>query len=478
MKIRGFRIELGEIESLLTGHAGVREAVVAAREDGRGGKQLVAYLTSEDGEPPKAPELRGLLQAKLPEYMVPSAFVTLDRFPMTPNGKVDRKALPAPDLARPELEKTFVAPSTPTEEILTRIWCEVLGIQQAGMHDNFFELGGHSLLAVRLQTCVEKELGRKLPLAAFFQAPTVAELTKLLADPNAPSMGLHLSASQTSAERPPLFYLHFLTQAQRLAKHLGPEWPVYGFTAPFDEELRVWHEERRLAITMEELAARCLPIIQRVQPNGPYRLAGGCFGGALAFEVAIQLRRLGEEVALLALVDAFYNPGCRRLLFPGLRRWTYHGRRTLSEGLNYPLQKWRKQRELARKRRSELNDMRAGEQPMREAENERIRLPQAEFMDQIQKPYQAKPYLGKAVLIRSVEEPFFGFDPGDTNGWAAVIQGGLQIEDLNCSHMAISEEPHIAKVAQWLEKHLAAAEAGSKTDGALRAPPTPIMPPL
>ncbi len=459
VKIRGFRIELGEIESVLAGLPGVREAVVVAREDVPGDKRLVAFLAAKGGEPPKESELRGLLQAKLPEYMVPAAFVTLDRFPLTPNGKVDRKALPRSQGGQARGEGSYVAPRTPLEETLAGIWTEVLGLKQVGISDNFFHLGGHSLLAVRLQARVEKEFGRRLPLAAFFQAPTVGELATLLADPSVPSRGLHVSAPQSSEDRPPLFYLHFLTQAQRLAKHLGPKWPVYAFTAPFDEELRLWHEEHRLAISMEELAARCLPIIRRVQPKGPYRLAGGCFGGVLAFEIAIQLKRLGGEVAFLALIDAFYGPGCKRLSFPRIRRWAYHGARTFSDGFKYPATKWRKGRELAKQRRSQIEAMRAGHHRNRKVETESIGLPQAEFMGQIQKPYKANPYPGSAVLIRGARQPFFGFDPGATNGWEAVIQGGLQVEDLNCGHMDISEEPHVSKVAKWLEKHLSAMEA-------------------
>ncbi len=450
---------MGEIESVLAGLPGVREAVVLAREDVPGDKRLAAYLTAKEEGALKISELRGLLQAKLPDYMVPSAFLTLDRLPLTPNGKVDRKALPKPDVARPDLEKAFVAPRTPPEEVLARIWCEILGLKQVGVHDNFFDLGGHSLLAVILQSRVEKELGRRLPLAAFFQAPSVGELATLLADPNAPSQGLHLSGSESAPGRPPLFYLHFLSQAQSLARHLGPKWPVYAFMAPYDEELRLWHEKHTVTITMEELAARCLPIIQRVQPKGPYYLGGGCFGGVLAFEIAVQLQRLGEEVAFLALVDCYYMPGCKLVSFPGLRRWAYHGGRTLSEGLNYPFTKWRRRRELAKKRHSMLEKMRAANKHSAAVETESIRLPQAAFMDKIETPYQAKPYFGTAVLMRGIEGPFFGFSPGATNGWETVIQGDLQVHDLNCSHMQISEEPHISRVAEWLEMHLAAKGA-------------------
>jgi aspartate racemase len=175
VKVRGFRIELGEIESVLTGYPGVREAVVAAREDVPGDKRLVAYLmTSNGGEPPKVSELRSLLQAKLPEYMVPSAFVTLDRFPLTPNGKVDRKALPRPDLQSEPAG--FVPPASATEKALANIWSEVLGIKQVGLHDNFFELGGHSLLATRAASRASAVFQVDLPLRMLFEHPALAGL--------------------------------------------------------------------------------------------------------------------------------------------------------------------------------------------------------------------------------------------------------------------------------------------------------------
>ncbi len=176
VKIRGFRIELGEIESVLAGLAGVREAVVVAREDVPGDKRLVAYLTAKDGEPSKVSELRGLLQAKLPEYMVPSAFVTLDRFPLTPNGKVDRKALPQPDQAR--AADAFVPPGTPTEVSLAKIWGEVLGLKQAGLHDNFFESGGHSLLATRAASRASAAFQVDLTLHTLFEHPTLVSLAE------------------------------------------------------------------------------------------------------------------------------------------------------------------------------------------------------------------------------------------------------------------------------------------------------------
>jgi acyl carrier protein len=175
VKIRGFRIELGEVEVALSQHPGVREAVVVAREDVPGQKRLVAYVVGKKGMPGTS-DLRGFLKEKLPEYMVPSAFVALEALPLTPNGKVDRKALPAPE-GRPELEEGYVAPRTPTEEVLSGIWAQVLGLDRVGVHDNFFELGGHSLLATRVVSRARELFQIELPLQTIFEAPTVAGLS-------------------------------------------------------------------------------------------------------------------------------------------------------------------------------------------------------------------------------------------------------------------------------------------------------------
>jgi amino acid adenylation domain-containing protein/thioester reductase-like protein len=176
VKVRGFRIELGEVEATLAQFPAVREAVVVAREDVGGGKRLVAYVVPADGVPaPTTADLRGFLGGKLPEYMVPSAFVPLAALPLSPNGKVDRNALPAPDLSRPELSAAYVAPRTPAEAKLATIWADALRIERVGARDSFFELGGHSLVATQVLSRVRAEFGIELPLRRLFEAPVLAD---------------------------------------------------------------------------------------------------------------------------------------------------------------------------------------------------------------------------------------------------------------------------------------------------------------
>jgi amino acid adenylation domain-containing protein len=178
VKIRGFRIELGEIESALTQHPHVGEVVVVVREDKPGDKRLVAYITGNLTSD-SIPSIRNYLKGKLPDYMMPSAIVLLDMMPLTPNGKIDRRALPVPDL-RPELELTFAAPRTPTEEIVANIWSEVLSIMPIGIHDNFFELGGHSLLSIQIISRLRESFAIDLPISLLFASPTIAEFCQAI----------------------------------------------------------------------------------------------------------------------------------------------------------------------------------------------------------------------------------------------------------------------------------------------------------
>jgi acyl carrier protein len=179
VKIRGFRIELGEVEAALRQHPAVQQAVVLAREDVTGESLLVAYVVAPAAPP--ASEWRRFLREKLPDYMIPSAFLLLPGLPLTPNGKLDRNALPAPDRARPLAEEAFVAPRTSEEVILAGIWAEVLGVERVGAHDNFFDLGGHSLKATRVLARVQDAFQVQLSLASLFDNPTVADLAEAVA---------------------------------------------------------------------------------------------------------------------------------------------------------------------------------------------------------------------------------------------------------------------------------------------------------
>jgi amino acid adenylation domain-containing protein len=189
VKIRGYRVEVAEVEAALLSLDGVKEAVVVGREDTPGDKRLVAYLVTSGQQVPAVSELRRALAQKLPDYMVPAIFITLETLPLTPTGKVDRRSLPSPQGTRPVLENPYAAPTSPLEETLAKMWADVLRLEQVGIHDHFLELGGNSLLATVLVSRVLKDLHVRVPLRTLFEAPTVAEMATAIIESLARGVG-------------------------------------------------------------------------------------------------------------------------------------------------------------------------------------------------------------------------------------------------------------------------------------------------
>ena len=318
VKIRGYRIELGEIEATLGQHAGIQQAVVLAREDSPGDRRLVSYAVAAPGSTPSASDLRTFLLQRLPEYMVPSIFVSLESLPLTANGKLDRKALPAPDQTRPDLSETIAPPRTPIEEILASIWAEVLKLDEVGIHDNFFHLGGHSLLAIQVISRMRNNFRMDLPVRTLFEAPTIAQLAARLEHPSKPMVSSngkanysHLIELRSGPNQKPIFcfpylcgvggeYTHFL----RLAKYME-EYSFYGLQAKAADSHTPPHA------SVEELATNYVREIEDFDPNGPYYLIGDCAGAPEAYETARQLSTRGKIVGLLVLLDARgpYLPG-------------------------------------------------------------------------------------------------------------------------------------------------------------------------
>ena len=305
VKIRGFRIELGEIETVIARHPDVQQVAVIDREDTPGEKKLAAYLVPKDREF-KSSKLCSFLAERLPNYMVPSAYVKLDSLPISPSGKIDRRALPAPDFSRSELRETFVAPRNDLESKLASIWQEVLKLDSIGVKDNFFDLGGHSLLAVSLLTQIEKTFKQNIPLATFLTVPTIEGLARAISQEGSSTSESLLFEIRAKGSKPPLFLINAMGTGmlayKLLAKYLDPELPVYGIRAVGMDDNRVPHNR------IEQMAAAYIEEIRSVQAEGPYFIAGVCTGGTVAFEMASILSSRGLEVAFLGLIDSTARP--------------------------------------------------------------------------------------------------------------------------------------------------------------------------
>jgi amino acid adenylation domain-containing protein len=297
VKIRGYGVDLVEVELALRSHSGIGEAVVVSPRNRSGDTRLIAYFVSNRDSAPTVSELRRHLGHKLAHYMIPSAFVRLDTIPLTANGKVDRRALPQPGDKRPALGAPYAGPRNEIEHSLVRIWEEVLDVHPVGRKDEFFDLGGDSLIAARLFVEIEKAFGKLFPPTTLHWAGTVEQLAAILQQTEWSAPWSLLFPIQPNGSKPPFFWVYGETSDVLLPRYLGADQPLYG----------VMHEARigrRVRYTkLNDIATNHLKDIQTIQPRGPYFLGGFCFGGMVAFEMARQLKKRGQEVALLFLVD-------------------------------------------------------------------------------------------------------------------------------------------------------------------------------
>jgi amino acid adenylation domain-containing protein len=315
VKIRGFRIELSEIETVLSQHETVQKAIVIAKENQSGDKYLVAYIIPNvetqnlETRNFASLHLREFLKGKLPEYMMPKAFIVLDSLPLTANGKVDLSAMAAAtpygsiaalDIPH-KVDKAYIAPRTPTELTLAKIWAEVLNLEPVGIDDNFFDLGGDSLLSVRLLEQIHQQFKHELPLSTLFLNPTIESLASSLSSSKDSLPWCPLVPIQIAGTNPPFFCVHpifgVVFPYYELSQHLGKNQPFYGLQP-------IGLDGATPLTRIEDMAAHYIEALRQVQPRGPYFLGGWSFGGLVAFEMAQQLEKSGEEVALLAVLDA------------------------------------------------------------------------------------------------------------------------------------------------------------------------------
>ena len=282
VKIRGFRIELGGIENTLAQHKNVKEVVVFVWEDKNHDKRLVAYIIPFDEQEIAVSDLRKFLKEKLPDYMIPSLFVKMDKFPLTPNAKIDRKALPQPDTSEIESESRYIAPRDELELKLAEIWHKALGVKNIGINDNFFELGGHSLLAAQVFAQIEKKLGKNLSLATLFEGPTIGQIAEILKQKDWKPTWISLVPIQTTGTKHPLFLIHGaegnVLIYKKLSTYLGEDQPVYGVQSQGLDGTKPLHTN------FEKMAEFYITELKTVQPEGTYYLEGYCLGGAIAFE--------------------------------------------------------------------------------------------------------------------------------------------------------------------------------------------------
>jgi thioesterase domain-containing protein/acyl carrier protein len=413
----------------------------------------VAYLVSANQDELPIERIRAEVSGSLPEYMVPAAFVRLNALPKTPNGKVDREALPAPQFEGHLIRET--APRDPIERELLEIWQEVLPGKSIGIDDDFFEIGGDSLEASLMALEIERRFGVDFPLSIFIDNRTIAQLAERVRAPGEPSSSL--VTIQRGGSALPLFVVPggygnvlFL---RHLAHRLGPGRPLYSLQSTRSAAgLRTYYRE------VGEVAPAYLAEIRRAQPQGPYLLAGYSFGGYVALEMAHLLRAAREEVALLIMLDT-YPPGPRRRATALERLRLHTGNLSALGPRGWP-------RYLAGRVRSVL--LTSTRLPLIRSVLRAVNYLPTEPMvaSRIARlGYNPPPYAGRVIVIRARRrEPHIRWDPMDR--WPHYVTGELTFLDVDGSHGTILQEPNVQQVADHIRMLLADAPLGELHEGA------------
>ncbi|WP_174734417.1 non-ribosomal peptide synthetase [Mesobacillus harenae] len=439
VKVRGVRIELGEIETIVGQFPGVRQSVTTTIIGRDGSKELVAYVVMNKEAVFNQQELRSFVREKLPEYMVPTFFVELQEVPVTPVGKVDRKKLPYPTLALTS-EQVFL-PRNPVEARLVSLWESLLKYSPIGIRDSFFELGGNSLLAMRLFSEIEKSFNKRLPVSIIFQEETIENLARLISANNQSEALLSSIVSiQPLGSMTPLFCVHGgggeVLIYRELAVELGEDQPVYG--------LRYVNNEIQ-SLTVESLAEKYIKEIERIQPNGPYKLVGFCFGGPIAYEMAYQFIQKGKEVSLLTIIN-FEKPGYK----PGrsLRNLVENKLRRI---LNMPMSE-----RLSLLNRKILRTVGASNKSVnpKPAEEADVNFSKetSEIASNIKKAiyeYKPNPYPGKMVLIRGINYDRFE----EKLGWEHTKDGHIYVKRIFAPHHLMLKKPNLERLVKEIKEY-------------------------
>ena len=476
VKVQGYRIELGEIEAKLSEYPDVENCVVAVREDVPGEKRLVGYIIPKPGATPQIPQVREFLRAKLPEYMVPSAFVLIDEFPLTANAKVDRKALPP----------AAVTPHAPTEKVMardllelqiTRLWEKILDVRPVGLRDNFFDLGGNSLMAVRLFSELRKTTGRALALSTLFQAPTVEKLAEILRADLPANRWSSLVIIRAEGSRPPFFCVHAaggnLLIYRDLAKRMGDDQPFYGLQS------QGLDGEQPFLTSIEEMATHYIAEIRKVQPSGPYYLGGFCMGGNVALEIAQQLKAQGEKVALVAFMEtlnlsALPPSSLATQAYFNWQRLSFHFGNVRLLSAKHRLQfLWEKMKIT----RSRANIWRGAllHRVLRNGhKSEAWTLAQLwEINDRAVMNYVPKPYTGYVVNLRPKQQYARNEDPAVN--WQGIVAGGPEVVLLPVYPAGMLVEPFVKHLADGLRAALdKAMQAEADSDSGAEATPASL----
>lgn len=452
VKIRGYSVDMAGIEHVLMASPKVQQAVVVASLAPDGQKKLVAYIQFVNGEITSWPELRELILARLPNYMLPALFMLIARVPLTSSGKIDRKALPVPDWSQAQSNNQYIAPQNDVEKKLVAIWQKVFAIQKIGTQDDFFELGGDSLLASVLFLEIEQVFGQSFPMSILLKYPTISSLTGLLRKESSVSDLEDLAALRAAGSKPPLFLapgsgsdaITFL----ELANALSDAQPVYGL-----EDFQIGTPQSIYANGIHVAAGKFITAMKKVQPSGPYYLGGHSFGGVVAFEVACQLMQAGDEVGLLMAFDSSvpknkYKTGTLDKRFQ-THRANLDGK-TLSEMIQYFGERV--------KRRIQLLSKKKWVQRIYKLKiiQDHLWVDRRRYPLMARSNYRAGIFNGDLFVYRALVKPI-AKTWDITDAWPEFVTGRVTYFDVPGNHLTMLRQPYVAQLAALVTEHLGQA---------------------
>ncbi|WP_103666397.1 non-ribosomal peptide synthetase [Pseudanabaena sp. BC1403] len=496
IKIRGFRVEPIEIETQLENYPAVNQAIVLCHDAPNGERVLVSYLSVEQDQTLDIDALEKFLRQKLPVHMLPSSFIVLDEWPLTPNGKVDRKALLDLDAAK-QLDEAVIAPRDELEHQLADIWMKLLGRQSIGIHDNFFELGGNSLLSIRLVAEIEKTFNWHLPLSSFFQINSIDEIAQKIRETsseNLPTEDLTLGLSiedyrallaqsmgkvglragkrgliinvlpESQVSSNPFVWIGEVKTGQRLKL----KQPVYVMPGASLSPSMNCHKDY-----ISVIASLLVDELISAQPSGPYSLGGWCYNGLVAMEMAQQLKKLGKEVELLTLIDV--SGGSRIYVFimeaeiylGALRLHLFNlTKLSLKEKMQYFANRIARVIKIVKDKMSIPNAVNNEASNLNDSQGTNYKTEVNIAVDFLKKPsseYSRKPYNGKVLLIDGSEQIVFGqkelkrfnlFWLFPRNGFGNLLRGKVYVSKIKCDHLELMEEPYCSEIGEMIHQIL------------------------
>ncbi|MEZ6139268.1 MAG: amino acid adenylation domain-containing protein [Zavarzinella sp.] len=442
VKIRGFRIELGEIETVMSSHPNIKMAVVVTNQDGAGLTRLVGYVQLHDATAWSSTELKTLLRSKLPDYMVPALLLPIEKFPLSPNGKVDRKYLRELPVEEPTNNNEYIPPENDAERALQPIWEEVFGIRPLSVTANFHDLGGHSLMAATLIARIESRLGHQVPLETLFAAPTIRTMSEAIRKTLELGSGAVVPLN-ANGKYPPLFMIagaggHVFT-FHHFSRLMGEQFPVFGMKA-----IGIDGKEEPLSSIPAVAERYCQEILQH-RPSGPIVLSGYSVGGRIAFETALQLRQKGIDVPAVIIYDAF-APG-----FPKRGSLT---QRLYRHFKYFVFGSWQQKKAYLKKFIGKNTTPTGVEDQPGDLEGlfgERVKLVWERLVQANNAYYPAQQFDGEVIVIRSAVHPGWEFaDISDRYfGWGQLTTGPLRALDVAGTHTEVFMEQNLPLLTQY-----------------------------